>query len=128
MLNLKNLPSRMLGGLFLLALLLPCQARAGVTDDPIVPAVVVQGLDYLQTLEIADSCRSDGRFHETNPILGRCPSKAEVGRYFAVSALGLLAVHSVLPERYKPILSYVWLAVEVGATSHNAAIGVRVGF
>lgn len=98
------------------------------TPDPIVPALVLHGADYLQTLQISHSCHTDGKYHETNPILGECPSKAEVGKYFAATALAGLALHEILPERYKPYASYVWVAVEAGAVGHNAAIGIKLGF
>lgn len=96
--------------------------------DPLPAALALHGMDYLQTLKISESCRSGGGYYEQNPILGRCPSKAEVGRYFISTAVAGLVLREVLPTRYKHAATWVWVAVGTGAVAHNYNIGIRVGF
>lgn len=103
------------------------EAKAEVYD-PLTPALILQGADYLQTLQISKSCHSDGRYFETNPIMGRCPSQSDVTKYFAASTLVGLALHEVLPKKYKPYASYIWVSIEATAVAHNASIGIKVGF
>lgn len=112
----------------LLGVLLALAATSAKAADPLPAALVLHGVDYLQTLSISESCRTDGRFYETNPILGRCPSKAEVGRYFLGTAVAGLVLREFLPDQYKHAATWVWVAVGAGAVGHNHSIGVRIGF
>ena len=96
--------------------------------DPLPAALALHGADYLQTLKISENCSSGGGYYERNPLLRRCPSKAEVGRYFLGTAIAGLVLREVLPERYKHAATWVWVAVGTGAVVHNYSIGSRVGF
>lgn len=103
-------------------------ARPVKAADPLPAALVVHAIDYGQTLAISDSCNSGGTYHEKNPILGRCPSRMEVSRYFAATAAAGVLLHYLLPEEYKPALSWAWLGIGVGTVARNYSIGVRIGF
>lgn len=85
-------------------------------------AVVVHTVDWGQTRYIA---KSDGRFYETNPLLGRYPSTERVDAYFAITGFGLLALAHLLPE-YRTAILGVWLGVELAATGNNYRIGIKV--
>lgn len=97
-------------------------------EDLLVPALVAHAADWSQTMAISESCHSDGLFHETNPILGECPDKADVTKYFVTSAAVMTAAHYLLPKEYAKWTDRVWVAVEVGAVAHNAAIGIRFSY
>ena len=103
-------------------------AHAGEVEDPIHAAMALHTIDYLQTLSISGSCHQENAIYETNPLLGRCPSKAEVTRYFAISGVAMYALHEALPDRYKRYASYVWVTVEAGAVANNVKVGVRIKF
>ena len=104
------------------------QAEAAEFGELYAAALTMHTLDALQTMHIAESCRAGAGYYERNPILGRCPSKAEVSRYFIGTAVLLSAVHAVLPERYAKYSTGLWLVVETGTVAHNAAIGLRFKF
>lgn len=79
--------------------------------------------DMLQTLKF----RSQGG-HESNPFLGREPSRAKV----VVGIAGAMALHTLvsdaLPSDYRKYWQYVWIGVESHAVSTNYRLGVRVAF
>lgn len=107
---------------------LSVSAHAEVTDALFPAAVVMHVIDYGQTLSISNSCRSGGKFHEQNIILGECPTRLEVTQYFAATAAIGIAAHYMLPKRYQKYSDAVWLTVETGAVAHNAAIGIKIRF
>lgn len=114
----------------ILAMLLAAFAATANAEsfDPLPVAVTLHVVDYLQTLQISESCHTDRKYHELNPILGECPTKTEVTQYMVATGLAMYALHEVLPERYKKYASYAWVGVEAGAVANNIAIGIKIGF
>ena len=91
-------------------------------------ALALHAVDYAQTLEIAHSCRYDlgpDPYREANPILGRCPTHAAVGRYFLGTAAALTVLHFTTKQRYT---TYGWLALEAAVVGRNFSIGLRGRF
>lgn len=82
-------------------------------------------VDWAQTRYIADS---NGRFYETNPVLGRYPSMRRVDTYFAASMLVGAIVLDALPTEYRDTALKAGLVLEVLVVSNNARIGVGVKF
>lgn len=89
-------------------------------------AMLVHTLDWSQTVYISKNCPR--RFSEQNPLLGFCPSRADVNSYFISTALIMTAAHYALPEKYSYWTDRVWLAVGVGAVSHNIHMGIKFSF
>ena len=89
-------------------------------------------IDWLQTLEISKSCSGEGaypyRYRESNIFLGECPSRGDVNTYMAVSMLGHAGISYVLPHKWRVAWQYVWIGIEVQATSKNFNAGIRVEF
>lgn len=102
--------------------------------------LVGQGLilvDWGQTLDISRSCNSDGEFYEKNSILGRCPSRGEVNRYFAASMLIHGGISYLLPTKGKllgnevnprALWQYVTIGYQANTVYNNYRIGVRIDF
>ena len=115
--------------IIILALLL---AGCAYTPDPWTKDhMLLQGVastlkvaDWGQTLDIVDK----PEYWESNPILGKYPSRAEVNRYFAYSVgLQLLITH-LLPSKYR---NY-WLCGNIMISGYyvqnNYRIGLRINF
>lgn len=87
-------------------------------------AVIGLGLvDWGQTIRFTqrDAYRA---YEESNPILGRRPSRAAVNAYFPLS-LGLFALGVwALPPPYRDVLLAGGLAVEGSAVVSNARYGI----
>lgn len=94
-------------------------------DELFAAGLVLHAVDYAQTMGISKSCHNGGRFHETNPLLGRCPSASHVGKYFLATAAAMAVIHYSLKTS---VPAYVWIAVEAGATANNARIGISMRF
>jgi hypothetical protein len=84
----------------------------------------LQLVDWAQTREIV----RNPDYYETNPILGKYPSKTEVDVYFAAATLGHYLVSRALPPDYRKVWQYVWIGVQVGYVTHNYQIGLRIRF
>ena len=65
---------------------------------------------------------------ETNPLLGRYPSKGRLAAYFLSCMVGHTAVSMLLPKPYRPIWQGVWIGLESGYVAHNMHVvgGVRL--
>lgn len=91
-------------------------------------------IDWGQTLHIANHEReyfADGSWEnceETNPILGRKPSRGRVNIYFATSIAGHFLISRLLPNPYRRIWQAVTFGYEVGMVVKNDAIGIRIEF
>ena len=84
-------------------------------------ALVALILDWKQTLKIA---RNPLLYSETNKILGKHPSVAEVNRYFiAVIALQILA-YKMLPSDYALAMAAVVAGVETWQVLENKKHGL----
>ena len=86
--------------------------------------LTTMAVDWGQTRYIA---RHPGEFREANPFLPHHPSMSDVNRHFVIGNLIMFGAAHYLPQ-YRSTLLKVWLAIGVGATAHNAAIGVRISF
>lgn len=91
-------------------------------------AMVVHALDWSQTQTISWECHNHFVRWETNPLLGRCPSRADVNTYFISTALIMSAAHYALPEKYSYWTDRMWLAVGIGAVSNNIRLGIKFSF
>lgn len=80
-------------------------------------------VDAMQTRYIGKHC---SEYHETNPILGDCPSTSRVATYFIASGLAYTGIKFMLPEKYREQFSWLVLGVEVGAIAHNFNIGIKL--
>lgn len=114
-------------GAFLFGLSLSAQAA-----DPWTPtqqtlaatSTAALAVDWGQTLDISNH---PGLF-ETNPILGRHPTRAQINRYFASSIVGSLAVAHLLPSRFRTTWLSAVTMLEVSVSAHNYQIGVGLNF
>ena len=109
-------------------LLLAPSAHAAEGDGPLAAALALHAVDYAQTLVIAHSCRYDtgpDPYRESNPLLGRCPTHAAVGRYFLGTAAALTLAHYKFESHNT---TKAWLAVELLAVGNNYRIGLRGRF
>jgi len=126
-----------MGGLVAAVLgLLSGPAAAEWTTADTAREVTYLGLhvaDWGQTLDIAEN----DDFYETNPVLGKQPSRGEVNRYFALTGLTHVAISAVLPNEatfmshdWNPRASwqYVSIAVEGSTVYRNYKIGIRIEF
>lgn len=86
---------------------------------------VLHVVDWGQTLDIA--ARPD-EYRELNPLIGTHPSRGDVNRYFAITALVHLGITRALPRRYRSAWQYVTIGVQAGNTWRNARIGLRLNF
>lgn len=81
-------------------------------------------IDMGQTLDI----RNHPGVEESNPILGREPSRGRVFALFGTRlALNTLA-HWLLPDRWANGLSMVNIAVGIPVVANNASLGLSVAF
>ena len=80
-------------------------------------------LDAVQTVSV-------GRARdEMNPLLGRCPSAARVGTYFALAALLHAGVAALLPPgKARRMWQGVVLTVELPIIASNTSLGYRWSF
>ena len=80
--------------------------------------------DWGQTLDI----ENHPGHYETNPILGRNPSRGEINTYFA----GTLALHwliaRALPQKWRSHFQLGTIALEFGVVSDNYSAGIRFDF
>lgn len=102
-------------------------AQAGWTTADTTREAVYLGLhvaDWGQTLGIAES----PNYYESNPILGRNPSRGEVNRYFAVTAIGHAAVAYLLPHEAREVWQYTTIGMEAGIVARNYNVGIEFNF
>jgi hypothetical protein len=79
-------------------------------------------MDWSETLQIADN---PDRWHETNPIMGRNPSRGTVNTYFATGiAVQLLVLYFAPPDWRRYILGGN-AAVEGSMVIQNMSNGIR---
>ena len=117
--------ANLMGATVVACLLLVPKAHAAGGDGLLAAALTAHAVDLAQTLEISRSCREGGGYHETNPLLGRCPSQGRVLAYFAGTAAALALAH----YRYESHnTTKAWLAVELLAMGNNYRIGLRGRF
>lgn len=125
---MRELRTIMMSLAILLFVTPPARAEWEASDTELAAALTMHALDAIQTRNISESCHTGGRFTETNPVLGACPSKTAVTGYFIGTAALLTAAHYLLPPSYAKWSTRLWLAVEVGAVGNNVAVGVKLAF
>ena len=82
-------------------------------------------VDMLQTLDIAEN---PDKYHETNPILGKHPSKEEVYTYFASALVLNYLACKYLPDPWWKVQQVIQIGVSVAAVSNNISLGIGFSF
>ena len=90
----------------------------------IVASTILQGIDMLQTLEIANN----DDYYETNPILGKHPNELEVITYFVARAFTLSELTKMTPQKYRGFTNAFNIVYNFDIVRKNHAIGIRIGF
>ena len=85
---------------------------------------VLQGIDMLQTLEIANN----DAYYETNPILGKHPSEAEVVTYFIARGLVHYQATRMIPQRYRNLFHGYNVVYNYNVIRDNHQLGIRIDF
>ena len=85
---------------------------------------ILQGIDMLQTLEIANN----DKYYETNPILGRHPSEFQVLSYFVARGLAHYEVTKMVPQKYRKFWHAYHILYNYDVIRDNHEIGIRIGF
>lgn len=114
-----------------IVLLFNC-SMAQASDTWTKRQMVLQGMtsfsyiiDWGQTLDIV---ANPDEYYETNPILGKHPSKNDVHLYFTSLIASHLLITHLLPTKYRePWLSGT-LMVSVGYINNNYSLGLRINF
>ena len=83
--------------------------------------------DWGQTRDIAGQCESGG-YYETNPVIGRCPSKNWVNTYFFTTALLHTGIAHMLPSKYRRWFQAGTLGMQLSYITNNARIGLSIEF
>lgn len=82
-------------------------------------------VDMLQTLDIAEN---PDKYYETNPILGKHPSKEEVYTYFASALVLNYLACKYLPDPWWKVQQGVVMAIQVGVIANNVSLGIGFSF
>lgn len=85
---------------------------------------VLQGIDMLQTLEIANN----DDYYEKNPILGKHPSEAQVVTYFIARGFAHFHLTKMIPQRYRGLWHGYNVVYNYDVIRDNHAIGIRIDF
>ena len=129
--------------LVLLFCLLPVNVFAENLNRWTVPDVVLQGtyltlhgMDWSQTLHIA---RNPDDYREKNKILGEHPSKEQVNRYFALTAIGHTTIAHFAPSICKSlgvaepkfcrtVWQATWIFIQWNTVAKNHEAGLKISF
>ena len=85
---------------------------------------VLQGIDMLQTLEIANN----DAYYETNKILGKHPSETEVVTYFIARGFAHYHATRMIPQRYRNLFHGYNVVYNYNVIRDNHEIGIRIDF
>lgn len=91
-------------------------------------------VDTAQTLNIARECQSTRpQYHESNVILGKCPSQPKVVAYMAAAMIAYPSIMSAVPERWhglhaRKILQGVTIGMEAKSVYVNYSLGLGFSF
>ena len=85
---------------------------------------VLQGIDMLQTLEIANN----DNYYEKNKILGRHPSEFQVVTYFIARGFAHYEVTKMIPQKYRSIWHGYNIIYNYDVIRDDHEIGIRIGF
>ena len=89
-----------------------------------IPANALIIADWGQTRYIAGS----DQYSETNPILGKHPSKGDVNTYFLSALVAYNVAYYLTPERHRDKVSTVVSLVQLGYVANNYRFGVGFDF
>ena len=87
--------------------------------------LVLHALDWGTTLDIVDH---PDTHHEHNPVIGSHPTRGEVNRYMAITALAHVAIARILPTRWREGFQYITIGMEVLCVGNNLNLGLKVNF
>lgn len=82
-------------------------------------------VDWGQTLDIA---RSNGKYFEINPLMGRHPSIGHVNNMMLAGAIAHLAGAYLCPDDLRSVYQWVSIIVNGAIVLRNHQIGLRVNF
>ena len=85
---------------------------------------VLQGIDMLQTLEIANN----DNYYEKNKILGKHPSESQVITYFIARGLAHYHVTKMIPQKYRNIWHGYNIVYNYDVIRDNHQLGIRIDF
>jgi len=85
---------------------------------------ILQGIDMLQTLEIANN----DAYYEKNKILGKHPSEAEVVTYFIARGLVHYQATRMIPQRYRNFFHGYNVVYNYNVIRDNHQLGIRIDF
>jgi hypothetical protein len=85
---------------------------------------ILQGIDMLQTLEIANN----DAYYEKNKILGKHPSEAEVVTYFIARGLVHYQATRMIPQRYRNLFHGYNVVYNYNVIRDNHQLGIRIDF
>lgn len=80
-------------------------------------------IDWGQTLDIIES----PKFQESNPFLGRNPTRGEVNRYFILMGVSHYLISRHLTE-YRSVWQKTTFFYELNVINRNAKIGIKINF
>ena len=90
----------------------------------ILLSTVLQGVDMLQTLEIANN----DKYYETNPILGKHPNEFQVITYFVARAYTLSELTKMTPKKYRALTNIYNIVYNYDVIRDNHQLGIRINF
>ena len=85
---------------------------------------VLQGIDMLQTLEIANN----DAYYEKNKILGKHPSETQVVTYFIARGFAHYHATKMIPAKYRNLWHGYNIVYNYDVIRDNHEIGVRIDF
>ena len=85
---------------------------------------VLQGIDMLQTLEIANN----DAYYEKNPILGKHPSETAVVTYFITRGFAHYHVTKMIPQKYRRFWHGYNVIYNYDVIRDNHELGIRINF
>ena len=85
---------------------------------------VLQGIDMLQTLEIANN----DDYYETNKVLGKHPSEAHVVAYFVARGIAHYHLTNIVPAKYRNFFHGYNVIYNYNTIKDNHELGIRIDF
>ena len=95
------------------------------TDKKAIVAFnILQGIDMLQTLEIANN----DAYYEKNKIMGKHPSEAQVVTYFIARGFAHYHTTKIIPLKYRKFWHTYNIVYNFDVIQGNHDIGIRIDF
>lgn len=82
-------------------------------------------IDWGQTLSATNN---PDKYHETNVILGKYPSRANINYYMGTTLLLHTAATALMPEKYRVWFQAITIGVEGFSVITNYNIGIKASF